>query len=199
INIGADRKQLLRHTGELFRAMQLREEIKGSGLIRTGRVEAGLPPFHVHRSSKSLPELIQSMLRYSNNFIANQLFLACGARQSGYPATWDKGRAALAGFLHGEMGLGADQARVEEGSGLSRHNRVTPRAMHAILDRFKPYSHLLRWEKGRLVKSGTLTGVYSYAGYLPGKEGLDSFVLILNQPANNRDRLLELLAAIQGR
>jgi len=44
-----------------------------------------------------------------------------------------------------------------------------------------------------LRKSGTLSGVYNYAGYLRGSDGLYPFVILTNQAANNRDEILGLL------
>jgi D-alanyl-D-alanine carboxypeptidase/D-alanyl-D-alanine-endopeptidase (penicillin-binding protein 4) len=41
-----------------------------------------------------------------------------------------------------------------------------------------------------------MTGVYGYAGYFAGARGLDSFVLLLNQPKNTRDQVLEMLGAL---
>lgn len=41
-----------------------------------------------------------------------------------------------------------------------------------------------------------MTGVYGYAGYFVGEHGLDSFVLLPNQPKNNRDQVLEILGAM---
>ncbi len=199
INIGSDRSLILRHAGELFRAMQIRHGIRGQGEIRVGSAPPGLAPTLEHRSGKELPQLIAAMLLYSNNFTANQLFLACGAKRFGYPATWEKGKRAMREYLADQLRLGAETVSVEEGSGLSRKNRITAGGMRTILEHFKPYSHLLPLEKGRRIKSGTLTGVYAYAGYLAGEKDLDSFVLILNQAANNRDRLLELLTAIHDR
>ena len=193
INIGSNRKLILRHAGELFRATQVRHHISGEGQIRKGSTPKGAKPVLQHRSGKDLRQLISGMLLYSNNFTANQLFLACGARRFGYPATWQKGKKAMDEFLAGQLHLGPEAVTVEEGSGLSRKNRITISAMRTVLTHFKPYSDLLPLHKGNRVKSGTLTGVYSYAGYLPQGNGLDSFVLILNQSANNRDRLLEIL------
>ncbi|MDA8165249.1 MAG: D-alanyl-D-alanine carboxypeptidase, partial [Desulfobacteraceae bacterium] len=100
---------------------------------------------------------------------------------------------------HHRIGLADEQVRVEEGSGLSRRNRITPRAMLRLLTAFKPYAGLLPTKHGMLLKSGTLTGVYAYAGYLQGKDGLDEIVLILNQEQNNRDRLAELLDRLHGK
>lgn len=199
INIGSDRNLILRHAGELFRAMQVRHHIRGEGQIRQGRTPQGLEPVLQHRSGKNLRQLIAGMLRYSNNFTANQLFLTCGARRFGYPATWEKGREAMVAYLAGQLHLGPEAVTVEEGSGLSRKNRITVHAMQTVLSHFKPYSALLPLQKGKRIKSGTLTGVYSYAGYLPQGKNLDSFVLILNQPANNRDRLLKILTTLHHR
>ena len=68
--------------------------------------------------------------------------------------------------------------------------------MMQLLDSFKPYAGLLPQEDGRFLKSGTLEGVYSYAGYFMENERLDSFVLLLNQEKNNRDRVLDVLDRI---
>ena len=136
---------------------------------------------------------------YSNNFIANQLFLAVGAARYGYPATWDKGRRAMAAYLGEKHGLTAEKIRVVEGAGLSRQNRVSPDAMLVLLNAFKPYAGHLPLENGRLVKSGTLQGVYSYAGYFRENDRLDSFVLLLNQQDNTRDSLLQALAEVYHR
>lgn len=196
INISQNQEQIWQYTGEL-----LGEELRGQGItvhgpIRPGRVPSQLAPICRHLSTKGLPEIIGAMLRYSNNFIANQLFLTCGAKRFGYPATWEKGREALTQFLEGRLQLEPLSFNVEEGSGLSRRNRITPRAMLTVLHAFRPYSDLLVHKEGVLVKSGTLNGVYCYAGYFPGPQGLDPFVLMLNQPDNRRDRLLRYLESL---
>jgi D-alanyl-D-alanine carboxypeptidase/D-alanyl-D-alanine-endopeptidase (penicillin-binding protein 4) len=167
--------------------------MNGIGEIVEKQVPENLEPVYVHRSDKTLPEIIESLMLYSNNFIANQLFLACGAKQYGYPATWEKGRRVLAEFMNDKLDLSEKDVKMVEGSGLSRKNRVSPQAMLVLLRVFKPYAHLLPLENGMRIKSGTLKGIYSYAGYFTDSGELDSFVLILNQSGNNRDKLLELL------
>ena len=62
-----------------------------------------------------------------------------------------------------------------------------------ILDQFKPHSRMLPNANGNLVKTGTLTGVYSYAGYFQDNDQQHSFVLILNQNKNNRSAVLNYL------
>ena len=147
----------------------------------------------MHRSGRSLLEIIEPLMLYSNNFMANQLFLACGAKEYGYPATWDKGRRALNEFMREKLDLSDKALKMVEGSGLSKNTRVSPGAMLTVLHAFKPYGHLLPQEDNKRIKSGTLKGVYSYAGYFIDSGELDSFVLILNQSGNKRDTLLALL------
>jgi D-alanyl-D-alanine carboxypeptidase/D-alanyl-D-alanine-endopeptidase (penicillin-binding protein 4) len=195
INLTNDHDNILIHTGELFRALQRRAGIPGEGAIATGAVPAGARLLLAHRSSQSMEQIIAGLLRYSNNFIANQLFLTCGAMKNGYPATWDKGRQVFREFL-ASLGLDEQQLVMVEGSGLSRDNLATPAAMLTILHAFRPHARLLAVDQGRLIKSGTLTGVYCYAGYLPGGQGANAFVVMLNQPENRRDRIVNLLEKI---
>ncbi len=192
LNFSQDSARSRRLVGELLQAFLLQHGVAISGTIRTGSIPEGAPPFCRYVSSTSLAEIVRVMLLYSNNFIANQLFLACGAHGYGAPATWEKGEKALTAYLLGS-GLGKGDFQVREGSGLSRENQITPTAMLHLLDLFSPHAHLLPTRGGRLLKSGTLTGVYAYAGYFTNGPSLDPFVLILNQPKNTRDQLLDLL------
>jgi len=197
LNISIDEKRghgvTSRYVGELFRAIQKKNDMPGKGKIAERTVPGDLEPVYMHRSGKSLLEIIEPLMLYSNNFIANQLFLACGAKQYGYPATWDKGRRALAEFMRDKLDLSEKAIKMVEGSGLSRKNRISPRAMLTILQAFKPYGYLLPLEDNKRIKSGTLKGVYSYSGYFMDSGELDSFVLILNQSGNKRDKLLGIL------
>lgn len=193
INISQNQEQIWQYAGELISEHLRRQGITVSGPTRPGTVPAGLAPTVRHLSSTTLAEAVRAMLEYSNNFIANQLFLTCGAKRFGYPATWNKGREAMAAFLRERVGLASGSYTVEEGSGLSRKNQVTPQAMLAILYAFRPYAALMPLRDGVMVKTGTLRGVYTYAGYFQGVQGLDPFVLMLNQPENHRDRLLRHL------
>jgi len=103
---------------------------------------------------------------------------------------------AVENTLLKEFKLSAGEIRIIEGSGLSRKNLVSPYAMIQLLDFFKPYSGFLPQEDGKILKSGTLKGVYSYGGYFLDNKDLDSFVLILNQERNTRERVLKELEQI---
>jgi D-alanyl-D-alanine carboxypeptidase/D-alanyl-D-alanine-endopeptidase (penicillin-binding protein 4) len=200
INISHDRpyssEVISRYVGELFRAFQHEQKIPGNGIIKRKKTPDDLPVFYGHRSRNTLEEMIAPLMLYSNNFIANQLFLAVGAERFGYPATWEKSRRAVAGIMQNSFNINVDDIRIIEGSGLSRNNLVSPGVMIRLLDFFKPYGGTLPEEDGKLMKSGTLKGIYSYAGYFRHGENLDSFVLILNQRKNSRDELLMKLEQI---
>ena len=200
INISKDRtgsnEIINRYAGELFRAFQHKEKIPGDGIIVFKKTPDNLTPYYTHQSSKALEDIIAPLMLFSNNFIANQLYLTMGAKLYGYPATWEKSRLAVEDTLLKEFKLSAGEIRIIEGSGLSRKNLVSPYAMIQLLDFFKPYSGFLPQEDGKILKSGTLKGVYSYGGYFLDNKDLDSFVLILNQERNTRERVLKELEQI---
>jgi D-alanyl-D-alanine carboxypeptidase/D-alanyl-D-alanine-endopeptidase (penicillin-binding protein 4) len=140
------------------------------------------------------------MLRYSNNFTANQLFLTLGAHSSGYPATVEAARKVLQQqltVLYGDgFGNEPQSLFMLEGSGLSREQRSSAAGMMRILEVFKPNAELLAETNGVLRKSGTLTGVYNFAGYISGPDGLYPFVILTNQAVNNRAEILRILQGI---
>jgi D-alanyl-D-alanine carboxypeptidase/D-alanyl-D-alanine-endopeptidase (penicillin-binding protein 4) len=183
----------LRYTGELFVAQFQHAGISVEKGYSEKIVPKGWKPIYIHRGSHSLEEIVRACLKTSNNYIANQLFLACGAKYFGLPATWDKSRRVFAVFAEKSLQLSAKQIFVAEGSGLSRQNRISPVALLAILDLFKPYSSLLNQKNDVLLKSGTMKDIYCYAGYFAQGSELTPFAILLNQRQNNRDSVLEAL------
>jgi serine-type D-Ala-D-Ala carboxypeptidase/endopeptidase (penicillin-binding protein 4) len=184
--------RMAQYAGELFREFlqQGGVPVLALGGIRTVPVR-GATLFHAHRSGQTLASISRSLLHYSSNFMANLVFLTCGAHQFGYPATWQKAEQAVHQELARQLGsTAADTIAQVEGAGLSRENRVTVRAMLELLTRFRPQAELLKKEQGVAVKTGTLTGVYNLAGYLPDGR---AFVILLNQQANNRAAVLDRL------
>ena len=140
--------------------------------------------------------MLVAFLKHSNNFVANQVYLACGAARYGYPATWAKARQVGAEVLAGLLGPeAAGQVRMVEGSGLSRENRITARAMLKLLQVFAPHAGHLQERDGVRLKSGSMAVVHNYAGYLPGGR---PFVIMENQTANTRDHLLKFLQTMDA-
>ena len=182
-------QQMARYTTQLFRAMQHKAGIPGQGDTGIKKIPADAVLVYVHYSSKNLQYLVSSMLKYSSNFIANLVYLACGAEEFGYPATWQKAHKAMRQVLIRKLGKKTAGAIVqEEGAGLSRNNRLTARAMLSVLKVFKPRASLLRKHFGCLTKSGSMKGIYNYAGYLPNGK---AYVIMLNQARNTRGTILK--------
>lgn len=180
-----------RYSGELFTALLLRQGIAvGGGYGGLRSAPAGAHLLYTHQSRQTLLDVSRSTLAYSSNFMANLIFLACGAERLGYPATWGKARRAVRDELVRQMGSAAEEIIQIEGSGLSRENRVSAAAMLRLLAVFRPHQDLLNLEQGVALKTGTLTNVHNLAGYLPQGQ---SFVIVLNQSANNRAAVLARL------
>lgn len=149
--------------------------------------------FFTYYNSRPLTEILKGLLKYSNNFIANQIFLYLGAHIKGTPATITKSKEVFDEYLQKRYHSIEDDIFLVEGSGISRSNRITSKFMIKVLNEFKPYAFLLSEKNSHLVKSGTLNGVSNYAGYLKTAKGLMPFVIILNQQENHRDEILNLL------
>lgn len=183
----------LRYTAELLHELLKREGVVSRPAIRRGAAPPQARMVYSHRSPQDLAEIVRSCLHVSNNFIANQLALTAGAQLYGGPATWAKAQRALSHFAQARLGITARELQVIEGSGLSRQTRITPMAMVKLLRAFQPYRPLLPEKFGAQLKSGTMTDVYCYAGYLDSPDGAILFVLLLNQPENTRKELLTSL------
>lgn len=153
-------------------------------------------PIYVHRNSRTLADVCRSLLEYSNNFVANQVFLAVGAAATGPPASLDKSVAVARTFLatHPQLrGL-----EVTEGSGLSYDNRATAPAMAALLDLFTPYRDLLKRRDGVPHKTGTLQVTRSVVGYLDtAQHGTVRFVVSLD--GSGADRRAQIVDALRNR
>lgn len=184
----------LQLAAELFAAMLEEAGVSLGTDHRLGATPEKLPLLHRHLSPLPLLETVRDCLQYSNNFMANQLFLTCGAQRFGPPATWEKGRRCFSEFFSETLQLDTGDLQIAEGSGLSRANRISAVAMLQSLERFRPFAGLLPKKGGVLRKSGTLSGVFCYAGYLPGPDGR-AFAILLNQSENRREEVLAALLA----
>jgi D-alanyl-D-alanine carboxypeptidase/D-alanyl-D-alanine-endopeptidase (penicillin-binding protein 4) len=198
INLSSQKVDCNRYAGELFTAI-FREQGIETADESTGNVivDATWQECYLHRNSRPLGDVLRGLLEYSNNFIANQIFLALPQASDGdTPATMDKSRRMFENHIRTRLRIAPGDLIVVEGSGISRGNRMTGNAMISILEQFKPHAGLLAPKDGHLLKSGTLTGVYNYAGYIKTERGLRSFVIMLNQDKNRRDAILKLLATL---
>jgi D-alanyl-D-alanine carboxypeptidase/D-alanyl-D-alanine-endopeptidase (penicillin-binding protein 4) len=159
--------------------------LKAQDIIVEQEILKGEPPnstplFYRHYNSHNLATVISGMLKYSNNFIANQLFLMIGAEYSGSPADMRKSRQAFDDYISSNFQWHDHQ--IVEGAGLSRKNRLSSQQLVEVLKKLSPHIDLIpALNKNIRAKSGTLKGVSSYAGYLESKNSHHPFALIINQ------------------
>lgn len=201
INLSASRDDCLSYAGELFVAIMKKNGISiENDSIGYTKADSSWKPVYTHYNSRDMKEINRGLQKYSNNFIANQLFLTVGAEKMGYPATLEKGKAVFEEYIRTHLKIPSDQLVMHEGSGIFRKNKVTADVMIGILERRRDLlSDILPLKSGALVKSGTLSGVSNYAGYIRTEAGLYSFVIMLNQKSNYRDRILDLLKEYCGK
>lgn len=183
----------LRYAGEMIAAFIGRAGGSVRGEVSIGTVPEGLKPVYVHRQSRALSDILVELLRHSNNYIANQVFLEIGARRLGGPVGIEKS-LRVANELLAAQGL-ADAIHLEEGSGISRGNRFTPRGLAKVLELFAPHAGLLRGHDGGANKTGTMEGIRTLAGYADtSSHGQVRFVISLaGDDGEMRFRLLRLI------
>ncbi len=108
-----------------------RAGVEFAGGLRPGDAPAEARELFVH-TSKPLSLIVRDMGKYSSNFVAEQLVKVLGAETAGAPGTTAAGCEALAGFI-AATGVDTVGIRIKDGSGLSRENRLTTRAIAAVI------------------------------------------------------------------
>ncbi len=187
--------EALLYAGGLFRYFLLQAGVQVEGPLR---LPADSPPpqrlLYRHTSPFSLDEVTARLLAFSNNFIANQLLIAAGARAYGAPGTLAKGARALNAYAAGTLGI--TTAQLVEGSGISRKNRINARELMRALVHFEPYRHLMTREANIYFKTGTLNGIRTRVGYIETQDQrLVRFVLLLNSPGKQPRPILKRVQA----
>jgi len=176
-----ERDLALRYFGELLRA-----KLEGAGIavgagLRQGRVPDGAPLVYRHHNSRDLRAVLAAMLEYSSNFVANDLFLLLGDSDGDGPVTMAQAQRAAAAWA--ERRFGWRGHRIEDGAGLSPGNRLSARQLLDAVKAFAPYRDLLPRQNGQvLAKTGTLSGVSTYAGFVRRNGAWEPFSLLINQP-----------------
>jgi D-alanyl-D-alanine carboxypeptidase/D-alanyl-D-alanine-endopeptidase (penicillin-binding protein 4) len=195
ISLSQDPAVSLQYAGELIAAFIERAGGVVDGKISTGSVPAGLEPVYVHRQSRTLSEILVELLRASNNYIANQVFLEVGSHRLGGPVSLEKS-LKVANEMLAAHGL-AEAIHLEEGSGISRNNRFTAGGLAKVLELFAPHADLLRGHDGGMDKTGAMDGIRTLAGYADtSSHGRVRFVISL--AGNDGARRFRLLRAIES-
>ncbi|VAW46720.1 D-alanyl-D-alanine carboxypeptidase, partial [hydrothermal vent metagenome] len=197
INLGQDEVVAQRYFAELFAAFLRQEGIQVSESIAWQTVGHRDERIYEHHNQRTLADMIRPMLKYSTNFIANQLALNLSQALLGGAACAEKVakvyQQQLQALFHWES------FTIEEGAGLSRENRLSPKQLVDVLKAFAPWRHLLpEIEPNVYAKSGSLQAVSTLAGYVHHDTRWYPFVFMMNQtvPYGYRNRLARELEVI---
>ena len=112
-----------------------RQPLPPSGAVRRGARSEGDLTLLLAWAGRSVQEVVQLCMKYSNNSIAESLVKNLGAWSGvsleGSPARrgdWNGGIQALRGEVE-KLGVDLSGARLIDGSGLSEQNRLSPRML----------------------------------------------------------------------
>ena len=195
----------LAQAGGLIRALW--RELGGAlrGDVRHGRVPPGAAALARHESPP-LAEIVRDINKFSNNVMARQLFLSLGgeAEEGGPPASLERAGQRLGEWL-ARRRLVFPELVVDNGSGLSRRERISADSLNRLLqDAWRnplmpefiaslPLTGIDGTMKKRLngsapagrahIKTGTLEGVKSAAGYALDADGrIHAVTMLINDP-----------------
>jgi D-alanyl-D-alanine carboxypeptidase/D-alanyl-D-alanine-endopeptidase (penicillin-binding protein 4) len=192
------------YVGALF--TQLWKELGGTftGSVRDGRVPPGARPL-ASTVSPQLSEVVRDINKFSNNVMARQLFLTLAAVSDGVPGTTDKARNVIRRWLE-QKKMPIPELAMENGSGLSRIERISARSMgelllaayrSAVMPEFIASLPVFATDgtmRKRLgqpqvagqahIKGGTLSGVRAIAGYVLDAQGRRVVMVFIVNHAN---------------
>lgn len=193
VNTGQKSKDSERYFAELLAQILRNLDVEVGTEVIWGSFPAVKPDL-IHQNSRTLGEIIELMLKYSTNFIANQLILTLVAEFYKQPADFQLVKQYMNATLTEQFNW--NNAQFIEGAGLSTDNKVSTRQLTELMRDFEPWMHLLpEVAPGVFAKTGTLTGVSSLAGFLIQANKLAKpFAIIVNE-SMSRDQVVQ--AAIE--
>ncbi len=181
------------------------------GIVREGKAPTTPPSFEL--SSPPIAEVIRDINKFSNNVMAQQLFLTLALSQRGL-GTSEQARDVVRMWLAERHGADPRQVVIDNGSGLSRETRLSAQLLARVLQgafggpampelmSSLPIAGLdgtqrrARSATGRAhLKTGSLRDVAGIAGYVLSQSGRRYvLVAIVNHPNANAARpALDLL------
>ena len=191
----------------LYAATSFQDALEQMGIEVDGQAILGEVPAKSKRiavyASESLARIICDSNKVSNNFVAEQLLKTLGAEALGKPGTTEKGLQVVAEFLE-EVGIPHDAYALENGSGLSRNNRISPEQLVTLLtfmyEHFGVRSEFMaslavagvdgtlrkrlqdtQAERRLRAKTGTLTAVSCLSGYAASQDNeVFAFSIMMN-------------------
>lgn len=117
--------------GAVFRSLWEASGGVWTGKVREGSVAADAVPLAIH-DSPLLAEVIRDVNKFSNNVMAQQVFLTLGAEITKQPGSYGNAQSAIRAWLD-RRGLTMPDLVLEHGTGLSRVERITAEGLARVL------------------------------------------------------------------
>lgn len=185
----------------LFKGVMKQLSIKVYGTVTFGTAPKN-PSMIAYHASEPLSDLINEMLKKSDNVIAGALFKKLGQLYTHQPGSWANGSYAVSQILSRSASMTTSGLRLLDGSGLSPSNLTTPSQLMQVLS-FAYHNEstseafisalpiagvdgTLKHRMGNIArkvraKTGTISGVVSLAGYVVGADReILAFVILIN-------------------
>lgn len=191
----------------LFTTVTFKDALEQVGVTVEGTATLGEVPQKSRRLgiylSDSLSRITCDSNKISNNFVAEQILKVLGAEMLGTPGTTEKGLQVVREFLE-ELDIPAGSYVLENGSGLSRNNRLSPAQIVTVLnsmyENFEVRSEFLaslaiagvdgtlrrrlqdtQAERRLRAKTGALRAVSCISGYAASKDNeVFAFSIMMN-------------------
>ncbi|MBA2651746.1 MAG: D-alanyl-D-alanine carboxypeptidase/D-alanyl-D-alanine-endopeptidase [Tatlockia sp.] len=171
----------------------IKRQLAEANILFEGHILLGKAPtgslLIASENSKPISQLMADTLKPSDNLYADSLFLHAAEKLNGSPVDWSEAQFIVKKFLQQQTGIDLSNAVLTDGSGLSRHDLLTPAQTVGLLrflhDRFPlSYEYIAalpvsgrdgtlqkRFKKPNQqdmvrAKTGTMTGVVSLSGFL---------------------------------
>ena len=205
------------YTLGLFKKLWKQQGGVFNGKVRTGIAPDEKLPYEIHQSPP-LTEIIRDINKYSNNTAARQLYLTLGTVSGNKPATLNKSNNAVRQWLKSKE-LDSPEFEIENGSGLSRNERISARHLgklllkafqSSVMPEFVSSLPILAVDgtmKKRLtgtdvtgrahIKTGSLNGVKAMAGYILDKSGKRMAIIFLVNHINSSNAQLAMDKLLQ--
>jgi len=188
INLAEDPTLAQRYSGELMQAIWKENELEFTGEIKNSLKKENDKLIFQYKNSKPLKEVLEAMLKYSNNFIANQILLSASLEKDHSSIDFESSIKPWKDWWKDKLGIIPEKISLVEASGISRKNRLSEMDMLKVLKLLRMHPHLLSEYQGLKSKTGSLKGVYSLVGYA-GDQDEWEFVLFLEQEKNTREKI----------
>jgi D-alanyl-D-alanine carboxypeptidase/D-alanyl-D-alanine-endopeptidase (penicillin-binding protein 4) len=209
VSKNADEKAIFKGISEpdMWSGNQLKAFLKQRSIETKGQVKRGQVPqmakLVATSESKSLPEVLADMNKFSNNYVAEMLTKNLAAQEVKQNASLKKGVEVIRGELK-KLGLTNKDFEIDNPSGLTRENLLSAYALNQVLlamkNNFTTFSAVLEsfpiagvdgtlkkrmknspaegWVRA---KTGYIDGVVSLAGYAGKRDGeVFTFSLLYN-------------------